>query len=49
MSRLYDERGCAEGKLSIGTSGLAALVIVTEEGLQIAHECSQALVGVSRS
>jgi acetate kinase len=31
-----------EGKLSIGSSPLQALVVLTEEGLQIAHECSQA-------
>ena len=31
-----------EGKLSTGTSALQALVVLTEEGLQIAHECSQA-------
>jgi hypothetical protein len=30
-------------------AALEALVVVTEEGLQIAHECSQALGGVSRS
>jgi acetate kinase len=39
----------AEGKLSTASSALEALVVVTEEGLQIAHECSQALGGVSRS
>jgi acetate kinase len=39
----------AEGKLSTSSSAFAALVVVTEEGLQIAHECSQALAGVSRS
>jgi acetate kinase len=39
----------AEGKLSSSNSTLEALVVVTEEGLQIAHECSQALAGVSRS
>ena len=32
-----------EGKLSTGSSPLQALVVLTEEGLQIAHECSQAL------
>jgi acetate kinase len=32
-----------EGQLSTGSSALHALVVVTEEGLQIAHECSQAL------
>lgn len=31
-----------EGKLSTGDSPLQALVVLTEEGLQIAHECSQA-------
>ena len=31
-----------EGKLSTGSSALQALVVLTEEGLQIAHECSQA-------
>jgi acetate kinase len=31
-----------EGKLSTGTSTLQALLVLTEEGLQIAHECSQA-------
>ena len=31
-----------EGKLSTGSSPLQALVVLTEEGLQIAHECSQA-------
>jgi acetate kinase len=31
-----------EGKLSTGTSALQALVVLTEEGLQIAHECCQA-------
>jgi acetate kinase len=36
-----------EGKLSTANSTLEALVVVTEEGLQIAHECSQALAGVS--
>ena len=30
-----------EGKLSTGDSPLQALVVLTEEGLQIAHECSQ--------
>ena len=35
-----------EGKLSIGSSPLQALVVLTEEGLQIAHECSQALIGI---
>ena len=28
-----------EGKLSTGNSALQALVVLTEEGLQIAHEC----------
>jgi acetate kinase len=37
-----------EGKLSTSKSNLEALVVVTEEGLQIAHECSQALAN-SRS
>jgi acetate kinase len=37
-----------EGKLSIEDSAFEALVVVTEEGLQIAHECSQALAEVSR-
>jgi acetate kinase len=32
-----------EGKLSSSSSALQALVILTEEGLQIAYECSQAL------
>ena len=32
-----------EGQLSTGTSALHALVVLTEEGLQIAHECIQAL------
>jgi len=32
-----------EGKLSTGASALQALVVLTEEGLQIAHECSQAV------
>jgi acetate kinase len=32
----------AEGKLSSGISSLQALVVLTEEGLQIAHECSRA-------
>ena len=31
-----------EGKLSTRSSPLQALVVLTEEGLQIAHECSQA-------
>jgi acetate kinase len=31
-----------EGKLSTGTSAFQALVVLTEEGLQIAHECCQA-------
>jgi hypothetical protein len=31
-----------EGKLSNGSSPLQALVVLTEEGLQSAHECSQA-------
>ncbi len=35
----------AEGRLSSDRSTLQALVVVTEEGLQIAHECSQALSG----
>ena len=36
-----------EGKLSTGSSRLQALVILTEEGLQIAHECNRALeIGV---
>jgi acetate kinase len=38
-----------EGKLSTASSTLEALVVVTEEGLQIAHESSQALAGLSRS
>jgi hypothetical protein len=33
-----------EGKLSTGSSAFEALVVITEEGLQIAHECSQALL-----
>jgi acetate kinase len=37
-----------EGKLSTANSTLEALVVITEEGLQIAHECSQALA-TSRS
>jgi acetate kinase len=32
-----------EGNLSTNDSGLAALVVLTEEGLQIAHECQQAI------
>jgi acetate kinase len=36
-----------EGKLTTENSTLEALVVVTEEGLQIAHECSKALAGVS--
>ena len=36
-----------EGKLSSGRSALQALVVVSEERLQIAHECSQALAAVS--
>jgi acetate kinase len=32
----------AEGKLSTAGSALQALVVLTEEGLQIAYECSQA-------
>jgi acetate kinase len=35
----------AEGKLSSDRSRLQALVVLTEEGLQIAHECSRALSG----
>jgi acetate kinase len=36
-----------EGKLSTGSSRLQALVILTEEGLQIARECNRALeIGV---
>jgi acetate kinase len=31
-----------KGKLSTGSSALQALVVLTEEGLQIAHECCQA-------
>jgi acetate kinase len=31
-----------EGKLSNASSALQALVVLTEEGLQIAHECCQA-------
>jgi acetate kinase len=31
-----------EGKLSTGSSSLQALVLLTEEGLQIAHECCRA-------
>jgi acetate kinase len=31
-----------EGKLSTGSSALQAVVVLTEEGLQIAHECSRA-------
>jgi acetate kinase len=38
-----------EGKLSTGKSAFEALVVVTEEGLQIAHECGQALAEASRS
>ncbi len=34
-----------EGELSTANSAFRALVVVTEEGLQIAHECSQALAG----
>jgi acetate kinase len=34
-----------EGKLSTPTSTPQALVVLTEEGLQIAHECSQAFAG----
>jgi acetate kinase len=34
-----------EGKLSTSTSALQALVVLTEEGLQIAHECSHAFEG----
>jgi acetate kinase len=34
-----------EGRLSSDRSTLQALVVLTEEGLQIAHECSQALSG----
>lgn len=33
-----------EGKLSTAVSALEALVVVTEEGLQIAHECAQAMI-----
>jgi acetate kinase len=40
------EKNCAlidvEGKLSTASSALQALVVLTEEGLQIAHECCQA-------
>jgi hypothetical protein len=32
-----------EGKLSTAGSTLQALVVLTEEGLQIAHDCVQAL------
>jgi acetate kinase len=32
-----------EGQLSTGDSALHALVVLTEEGLQIAHECIQAM------
>jgi acetate kinase len=39
----------AEGKLSTENSAFQALVVVTEEGLQIAHECSQSLAEASRS
>ena len=38
-----------EGKLSGENSALEALVVVTEEGLQIAHECSQTLIALSPS
>jgi acetate kinase len=38
-----------EGKLSGGNSAFEALVVVTEEGLQIAHECSRTLARVSSS
>ena len=38
-----------EGKLSGENSVFEALVVVTEEGLQIAHECSQTLARVSPS
>jgi acetate kinase len=31
-----------EGKVSTGGSTLQALVVLTEEGLQIAHECIHA-------
>jgi acetate kinase len=31
-----------EGTLTIGNSDLQALVVLTEEGLQIAHECCRA-------
>ncbi len=34
-----------EGKISTAGSTLQALVILTEEGLEIAHECMQALWG----
>jgi acetate kinase len=34
-----------EGRLSSDGSTPQALVVLTEEGLQIAHECSQALSG----
>jgi acetate kinase len=32
-----------EGRLSTGSSALQALVVLTEEGLQIAHECGHAV------
>jgi acetate kinase len=35
-----------EGELSTANSAFRALVVVAEEGLQIAHECSQALARV---
>jgi acetate kinase len=31
-----------EGRISTAVSTLQALVVLTEEGLQIAHECVQA-------
>jgi acetate kinase len=31
-----------EGQISTADSTLQALVVLTEEGLQIAHECAQA-------
>jgi acetate kinase len=36
-----------EGKLSTGSSALQALVVLTGEGLQIAHECCQAALHLS--
>jgi acetate kinase len=39
----------SEGKISTESSAFHALVILAEEGLQIAHECSQAFAEVSPS